>query len=450
MPSLHEPVALIPLERELQERLVWFVRLRWLAGCAIIGGAWLAQNLVPVDFSPWPLYWTGLAVLAYNILFDQHLRRPFWRRSYRATVYAQMAFDWLALIFLVHYTGGIQSPLMLAFAFHLIIGAILLPRSVCYVQAVLVAFLSGGLALLETSGWWPPVSLEGLYTAPPRTPLDQLFRWLSLSAFLAVTALLATSITAPVRRKEAELLRSEQELDQAYGEIQALSDERSWFARTTHHQLRAPLAAIGSALDALAYAGPLAAKQGELIGRARRRVDEGLDTIRDLLDLAAAQRSGASLEAEAVDLRVCLQKAAVVADERAVLEGVELDVDLAPVLAVWADAGDMRRIFDNLLDNAVKYSPAGGRVELTATRAGGQARIAVSDTGIGIDPADQEAIFRGFYRTAAAKASGAVGSGLGLSIARQLAQRWGGGLEVQSAPNQGSCFTVVLPLYNKE
>ena len=80
----------------------------------------------------------------------------------------------------------------------------------------------------------------------------------------------------------------------AYGDLQRLDDERVWFARTTHHQLRAPLAAVQGTIDALGFAGPLTATQQDLVSRARRRIQDAFDTIRDLLDLAAPQRVEAS------------------------------------------------------------------------------------------------------------------------------------------------------------
>jgi signal transduction histidine kinase len=112
---------------------------------------------------------------------------------------------------------------------------------------------------------------------------------------------------------------------------------------------------------------------------------------------------------------------------------------------VRGDEGAVRRAVRNLVDNAIKYTPAGGAVELSLAPEGGTAIITVADTGIGLDPADAERIFEPFVRLDAARARETGGSGLGLAIARSIAIAHGGSLSVESAPGAGSRFTLRLP-----
>ena len=603
--------GLIPLERELQEHLAWFILLRWLAAVGIFIGAWGATTFVAVDLPPQPLYGVGLFVVCYNILFTffRYRSKDKWaaQQIYKRFIYAQIGLDWIALICLVHYSGGIQSPVILAFVFHLIIGAILLSRRACYMQAGLASLLSGVLLLTEELGVWPLVLVTDLNVGGPGGDLAALYRWLILIVFLGVTALLTTSITGPLRRKEEALFESEQALDRAYGEmetlyqvgqainatqdleqvlgliaengarlmgmkgcsirlldesgrylriaaafglsrayldkgplevaksridrealtghtvqvadaatdprlqypeearregirsvlcaplqvkgesigyirvysgeshafspseenflrhlanlgavaienarayasLQTLNEERAWFSRVTHHQLRSPLAAVKGMLDALGYAGSLTEKQADLIERSRRRVDELFDMIRDLLDLAAAQRPLVGQQAERIVLLDCLIEVLETVRERAEQKQVRLELD-APEMetAVLAESGDVERIFANLLDNAVKYTPSKGKILFRLERQQDQVLATVSDSGIGIEPEDQERIFQGFYRTEVAKASGEMGTGMGLSIVEKLVERWGGELELHSTPGEGSRFVVRLP-----
>ena len=127
--------------------------------------------------------------------------------------------------------------------------------------------------------------------------------------------------------------------------------------------------------------------------------------------------------------------------------GVSLRVgDVAPV-AVVGDALALRRALLNLVENAVKYTPAGGKVELSLTRAGDRAVLAVQDTGIGIAPADAERIFEPFVRLDSARARETGGTGLGLSIARAVADAHGGMLTLdQSTVGAGSRFVLRLPV----
>ena len=142
----------------------------------------------------------------------------------------------------------------------------------------------------------------------------------------------------------------------------------------------------------------------------------------------------------------CLQNVVETARDRAADKGVEFHVQVSsgPVL-VYSNAEDLQRIFSNLLENGVKYTPQGGRVQLQVdlNEKGMQARV--DDTGIGIAEKEQARVFEGFYRTVAAKATGEIGTGLGLAIVKQLIERWRGTLELTSRRGKGSSFVVTLP-----
>ena len=109
------------------------------------------------------------------------------------------------------------------------------------------------------------------------------------------------------------------------------------------------------------------------------------------------------------------------------------------------DAAALQRAYRNLVENAVKYTPAGGKVELALTREDGAARLSVRDTGPGIAPADAERIFQPFVRLDAARGRETGGAGLGLTIARSIVEAHGGTLSLESAPGAGSEFTIRIP-----
>jgi len=232
----------------------------------------------------------------------------------------------------------------------------------------------------------------------------------------------------------------------SYGELLALDQERVWFARTTHHELRAPLAAAQGALEALGFAGPLTKLQQDLVARAQRRIEDSFTVIRDLLDLAAAQRLEDQAALPLLNLAEALKPAIEAAREQALAKGLTFEekLDLQGCL-LRAGAADIARIFVNLLNNAVKYTGSGA-VIFGARAADGWVEAWVQDTGMGIDKQDLGRIFKAFYRTSAAKASGITGTGLGLSIVRQVVERLGGTISVASEPGQGTRFDVRLPL----
>ncbi len=232
----------------------------------------------------------------------------------------------------------------------------------------------------------------------------------------------------------------------SYSDLQALDQERVYFARTTHHQLRSPLAAAQGAVEALPFAGPLNELQQELVTRARRRIQDSFDTIRDLLDLAAAQRIDDTASLTPVRLDESLERVVETAREQASSKGLVFVEEMnAGDCMVRADPADLDRVFSNLLSNAVKYTRC-GRVIFGACRADGWLEAWVVDSGIGMEENEIERVFKGFYRTAAAKATGEMGTGLGLSIVRHVVERLGGTISVASTPGKGTRFSVRLPL----
>jgi len=125
---------------------------------------------------------------------------------------------------------------------------------------------------------------------------------------------------------------------------------------------------------------------------------------------------------------------------------VSVRIDTAAAVPVRGDVAALRRALLNLVENAVKYTPPGGKVELDLVTGDGRAMLTVSDTGIGIEPADAERIFEPFVRLDAARARDTGGAGLGLAIARSIVIAHGGTLTVESRPGSGSRFTIRLPL----
>ncbi len=142
-----------------------------------------------------------------------------------------------------------------------------------------------------------------------------------------------------------------------------------------------------------------------------------------------------------------LTKSVVDSAELHLPSGIELRVQAAAdVPAVSGDPNQLRQVLSNLVDNAIKYSPQGGDVELRLNRNGQFARIEVADCGLGIPPDEQERIFEKFYRLDPALTRGVNGTGLGLYISKELVERMNGRISVDSEPGRGSTFVVEVPL----
>jgi signal transduction histidine kinase len=171
-----------------------------------------------------------------------------------------------------------------------------------------------------------------------------------------------------------------------------------------------------------------------------------LSLINDILDLSKVEAGRMELELTPFDLPATLQNALTLVSERATRHGVELRLRLDEAVGtVVGDERKIRQVLLNLLSNAVKFTPAGGRVEMTAVPADGSVEVAVTDTGVGIAPEDQAAIFEEFRQVGTDQARKREGTGLGLALAKKFVELHGGTIWVKSQVGQGSTFTFTLP-----
>lgn len=231
-------------------------------------------------------------------------------------------------------------------------------------------------------------------------------------------------------------------------ELRRLEEVRREFVANVSHELKTPLTAIRGMVETLIDDAAIEpAKREHFLSRIHDQTLRLSALVTDLLTLSRVESRGSALERERFDLReVAAESARAVApamEERAL--AFELSQPEEAVLVV-GDRGALAQAINNLLDNAVKYTPQGGRVRLSVARAGEMACVEVRDTGIGIEPREQERIFERFYRVDKGRSRDLGGTGIGLSIVRNVARVHGGRASVESAPGQGSVFSIFIPL----
>ncbi|MCJ7548311.1 MAG: ATP-binding protein [Anaerolineae bacterium] len=237
----------------------------------------------------------------------------------------------------------------------------------------------------------------------------------------------------------------------AYRSVQSLEEAKRKFILTVTHELRSPVAVVKSLLRTLidGYAGQMAELQQDMISRALRRTELLQSLIDDLLDLAAG-RSGLGLtkDAEPIDLGDVLSKVIERYTIPAVEKQIELDLQLERdgPLKVLSTADELDRVFNNLVSNAVKYTPEDGTVTVRVLQTADEAQVEVSDTGIGIPDEALAHLFEEFYRAPNAKETVRHGTGLGLVVVKEIVTRYGGRLQVNSVLDKGTTFIVTLPL----
>jgi two-component system sensor histidine kinase/response regulator len=252
-------------------------------------------------------------------------------------------------------------------------------------------------------------------------------------------------LTLEARRLQ-KIEEEARELARAKEELERLDRFKTTFMLTVAHELRAPLNALQSFLWAILKGYIPPEEQQEVLGRAVQRVQELLELVDDLLKLAAAKSEKGLEKREPVSLADVLEKVAPLFQKEAEAKRLAWAVEVRARPVVRADPDQMAQVWSNLISNAVKYTPAGGRVRVALEERDGWAIGTVEDTGIGIPPQDLERIFEEFYRTPQAKEVAPRGTGLGLPLVKQILEAHGGSITVESEVGRGSRFVFRLPV----
>ena len=399
------PQTLVDIE--LPRRLGWLIRLRWFAAAGVALLAVLGRVALGLDLPAWPLGLLALAIAVYNLAFTLLSRR--WLAAAggqaegdlplpdgapaapaRLQVALQIAADLVALALLLHFTGGAENPFAAYFVFHSIIASIFLSPRAAYAVSALAVALFAGLAAGEATGVLPHVAL---FPAVP-LPLYRFPAFLAGTMVAMASTLLATVyITSSIR---ARLRLREEQLAAAYHRAAAAEQAKSAYLRQVSHHLKTPIAAVESLLQVAlqGLAGEVAPGVRDLLQRAERRAGEAVGAVGDLLTLARAREAGANAPRQRFALAEAMERVLAALRPMAEGRGLVLDAPLPPSsLCLVADREGIEQVLENLVGNAIKYTPAPGRVTISVEEQGGQLVLTVSDTGIGIPLEEQGHIF---------------------------------------------------------
>ncbi len=406
----------------------------------------------------------GTGPWRWRTLADVLVPRELWGVEREAEVYraatlagAQITVDLAALAALLHFSGGVENPFIFYSVFHVVIASVLLSRRATYLEATLAFALIAAVGVGELYGVLShyPLGAEVVAAAyrNARFVASQLF---VLGSTLYLTAYMATSIAAGQRSYEREAARLASELAGKARQLEASNAmlreaerAKSQYMRKVAHELKAPLAAVQMLLRVVldGLAGDLAAKSRDLVARAERRTRELSRLTQDLLALSRAREGTMAVELVPCDLETLVTEVVSEMQGEATQAGVALAAEVAPgTPALRADATGLRQLVGNLVGNALRYTPQGGRVVVRLAPFAALLRLEVEDTGIGIPAADLPRIFEEFFRAANARSRSPEGTGLGLAIVRTVAERHGGTVAVASEAGRGTRFTVDLPI----
>jgi signal transduction histidine kinase len=248
---------------------------------------------------------------------------------------------------------------------------------------------------------------------------------------------------------EQKVAARTEELAVANERLKELDHLKSDFVSHVSHELRTPLTAIKGAVDLILreVAGPLTEKQVHYLTRVRSNTQHLAGLINDLLDLSKIESGKSEVKSSRVSLAGLVHEVVETLRPVAAEKEITLEATMsAPSILVWADRDKINQVLMNLVDNAIKFTPAQGRVAVSATRDGSESvQVSVSDTGPGIPPDEKEKIFDKFHQIAQAGDAKPKGTGLGLAICKALVDLHGGTIWVEPKQSGGSTFYFNLP-----
>jgi signal transduction histidine kinase/DNA-binding response OmpR family regulator len=256
-----------------------------------------------------------------------------------------------------------------------------------------------------------------------------------------------------VEERTAELVAAQKEVEafsqsvlRAKEDVERASRFKDQFLSTMSHELRTPLNAVLGFSELLTDAryGPLTERQARYVNHIHTSGQHLLRLINDILDLSKIEAGRLQLNIESVPVQMAFADVCESLQPLVDKSAHRLIQDAEPGLTLQADGTRFRQMLMNLLGNAIKFTPKGGRIELAARQAGEFVRIEVRDSGPGIPPEEKQRIFEAFHRMGQSDKA-AEGTGLGLAITRRLVELHGGRLDVESRPGSGSCFYFTIP-----
>lgn len=248
-----------------------------------------------------------------------------------------------------------------------------------------------------------------------------------------------------------QLNESNRELNEANAKLRELAELREEFLALTTHDLRSPLTVISGVISFFTSGrlGELSPEQKNMVTMMERNTQNLIELVNDLLDASKLESGTMRLDASRFDLRGLLDELRDAMEPLAKEKGIELVETIpADLPQVEADRAKIRRVLQNLLSNALKFTPKGGRVEFSAGQRDGRILVSVSDTGVGIAPEDVDRLFDKYEQARSRATRGEKGTGLGLYITKQLVELHGSEIKVESEVGKGSTFSFTLPSVN--
>ncbi len=439
--------------RALNRRNRWLILLRWWAVGMLATMVLAVEMLVGLTIETYTVAAIAVVIAAYNVVLSRLLPHvPAAHARFHGLHFAliQIIADLLALMALIHVTGGVESPFYPFFIFHVIIGSLILPGAVValIITVALVLMITG--AVFEAAGGLPHHAITGLFAVPLyQQPIYIASHFLIFTITLFVSNFLANSVSK-------ELYLRERALTNAYTALEEAEQAKSRYVMSVVHDLKTPITAAITYLNMILERnfGEVRKELEHPLERSRLRLSGAITTINDILQFTQLKLTS---EITRVDVNVTrivddiIQEMQILFSARRIRVSSWTNADTD--ICCTGDPVLLRLALGNLVSNAHKYTPEGGAVEVHIRRHGNDVSIEVADSGIGVAAGEQQKIFNDFYRSLDAKKRGIEGTGLGLSVVQYIIRQHKGSIRLESPSRlsageerPGSAFIITLPL----
>jgi len=425
--------------KSLRHRIGWIINLRWLAVFAIMTAIPIARYLFRFEIDYENIYFISTLLLVLNIIYF------FFYRYYPFTSFSQevvfteiqILLDFVIISFLIHFSGGIENPFYFLYIVNIILSGILLKGILPFINTIFASLLLTMWTILE---YLEKVDVYNLWENEP----DLSYVIVSLVAFYFL-AFASTLLIVDFMKRYRKLKSI---IDDKSSQLEETINERDKIFRFTAHELKSPITTLKSTLSVLnkVYSEKIDKEARDLLDRAENRVDQILDMVKDMIEITRYKRPEEEVvKLEEVDF--CNWINSILESQKidAKNKGIELKIGPISCARIVIDTNSLSKIAINLVNNSIRYTNTGGKVTVTPFVNNKEYGVIVEDTGIGIPENEIDKIFNEFYRGKNAKEMERLGTGLGLSLVKQIVDRLGGNIRVESKVGVGSKFIVTLP-----
>ncbi|HKK42498.1 MAG TPA: HAMP domain-containing sensor histidine kinase [Bacteroidales bacterium] len=430
----------------------WFIRLRWFAIVLLIAANLTVRHLFDVPIIEMPIYIITIILLFLNIFHSIIIKKIKYKggpgvvQKIKKDIDLQIVTDLILLTLILHYSGGIENPLILFYFFHLIIASSIFSTLKSYLYTIFAIFLVALLVFLEYFSIIPHYNLTGFAGNELHNNAFYIF---GTGFVFLLTAITIVSLSHLIIYRS---IKSEEGYVKANMELENKDKLKNEYVLRVTHDIKGHVAAIFSCLEVIrsGVAGPMNEVQKDFVNRAFNRTGLLSEFVKNLLSLTR-KRLKRDTEFEEIFLKDLIGSIVRPLRQLASDKKIRLQVFTDKALGnITCNPYSLEELYSNLLLNAIKYTPENGNITLEVKSHGTHVMTRITDTGIGIPKEEIHRVFDEFYRGTNVPKDINTGSGLGLSIAKQIVENHKGKIWVSSEPGAWTRFTFILPVSQPE